>query len=95
MTRDELVTLMSADMFTLDELLAQRPAWHADAACRQHPEVNYFPTLGENTAPAKQVCAGCPVRAECLAEALQDSHTVGVWGGTSERERRRLRRHAA
>jgi len=44
-------------------------AWHADAACREHPEVSFFPGQHESTAPAK-ACAACLVRAECLAAGL-------------------------
>ena len=81
-------------MLTLDELL-QRPAWHADAACREHPEVTFYPTRGDDTRPAKQVCAGCLVRDECLADAVEHNELHGVWGGTSYKERKVLRRHAA
>ena len=94
MTRDELVTFMSADMFTLEELL-DRPAWHPGAACRDHPEVDFFRGRGVDTRPAKAVCAGCDVRAEYLAAAQEDQRTQGIWGGTSDVERKRLRRHAA
>jgi WhiB family redox-sensing transcriptional regulator len=94
-TRDELLELMSVDVLglTLADLV-QRPAWQADAACREHPEVNFFPTTGQSAAPAKAICAGCLVRGECLAYAQQDSHTAGVWGGTSDNDRRALRRRA-
>ena len=74
--------------------------WRAKAACAApavDPEV-FFPEPGESwkATRAKQVCAGCPVRAACLHEALtgpqahgQDEH--GIFGGTSQQERRRLR----
>jgi WhiB family redox-sensing transcriptional regulator len=64
-----------------------RPAWMADAACREHPEVNFFPGRGRAAESAKAVCRACLVREECLAYALEH-HLVGVWGGTTERERR-------
>lgn len=94
MTRDELVTLMSADVLplTLGDLI-ERPSWMADALCRAHPEVSFFPRRGEDLQPAKAICAACPVRAECLAYAQQDYCTTGVWGGTSDKERKQLRRH--
>lgn len=89
LSRDYLAALMAnydlPDPFT-------RPAWHADAACREHPELSWFPGMGVPTAPAKAVCHTCPVQAECLADALEHNLTTGVWGGTSDRERRRLRR---
>jgi WhiB family redox-sensing transcriptional regulator len=44
---------------------------------------------------AKRICSGCPVRAECLIDALEHRHEYGIWGGLTERERRAiLRRHA-
>ena len=76
--------------------MADRPAWQADAACREHPEVSWFTARGQDARPAKRVCAGCLVRSECLAFALDQGPTLrGVWGGMSERERRQLRRTAA
>jgi WhiB family transcriptional regulator, redox-sensing transcriptional regulator len=69
----------------------------ADALCREHPEVKFHPGRGEPTTPAKAVCARCAVRAECLDYALSRpaDQCLGVWGGTSVRERRALRRAAA
>lgn len=73
--------------------LVARPAWHADAACREHPEVDWFPASGGSLAAAKAVCSACLVADECLAWALSlDEDVDGVWAGTSKRERRRLRR---
>jgi WhiB family redox-sensing transcriptional regulator len=63
----------------------------ADALCLEHPEVEFFPGRGESSAPAKALCARCLCRAECLAYALVDPDLVGVWGGTSPRERAQLR----
>src|SRR5205823_4410487 len=80
----------------LDELTAlfDRPAWQANAACRDHPEVSWFPSRGEDVRPAQTICAGCAVRAECLEFALMhepdDRSRVGIWGGTSARQRRPL-----
>lgn len=86
--------LAGDDLPTLDEILG-RPDWMKDAACREHPEVSFFPSTGEHTDPAKAVCRGCLVRAECLEMALsQWGPTTGVWGGLSERERKQLRRAA-
>lgn len=75
---------------TLDDLVA-RPRFMKDAACREHPETVFFIDRGGDTRPAKAVCAGCLVRAECLAYALEEHIAFGIWGGMSERERRRLR----
>ncbi len=58
--------------------------------CAQTDPELFFPEKGGSTRPAKAVCAGCPVRAQCLEHALAHDERYGVWGGTSERERRRL-----
>lgn len=70
--------------------IARRPAWMADAACREHPEVEFHPTAGQPTAPAKAVCGGCLTRSECLAYAQAEGIDHGVWGGLSAQERRTL-----
>ena len=78
---------------TIRELLdASAVEWQAQAACKNisQPDI-FFPGRGESSAPAKAICAGCPVRAECLDYALSHGERVGIWGGTSERERRRMR----
>jgi len=71
--------------------------WRDDAACRGLDPELFFPvgTAGPallQIGRAKQVCAGCPVRAPCLDWALATGQDAGVWGGTSEDERRALRR---
>ena len=70
--------------------LGQRPAWHDLARCAETDPEMFFPEKGESTRPAKRVCAGCEVRAECLQDALDRGERFGVWGGLSERERRTL-----
>ena len=65
--------------------------WAADAACKgETPDALFVRGAEQNK--AKQVCAGCPVRTECLAEALDNQIEWGVWGGMTERERRLLLR---
>ncbi|MFI8193428.1 WhiB family transcriptional regulator [Streptomyces sp. NPDC085946] len=65
--------------------------WHEDAACRgTDPEELFADGARQNR--AKAVCAGCPVRTECLVEALDNRIEWGVWGGMTERERRALLR---
>jgi WhiB family transcriptional regulator, redox-sensing transcriptional regulator len=66
--------------------------WTEQAACADADPDIFFPERGKPTAPAKAICAVCPVRVECLEYALDASEKFGVWGGTSEKERRRLRR---
>lgn len=72
--------------------LRERPQWQDEALCREtDPEV-FYPEKGGSTTAAKRVCMGCPVRAECLTEALERQERFGIWGGLSERERRKLAR---
>ena len=65
--------------------------WAARAACKGDTPDALF-VRGAEQNKAKQVCAGCPVRTECLAEALDNQIEWGVWGGMTERERRALLR---
>lgn len=62
-----------------------------DAACADVTDVYFFPERGGSSGPAKDVCAGCPAVGPCLEYALVNVIRFGVWGGTSERERRRIR----
>ena len=67
-------------------------AWQADALCAQVDPEAFFPEKGGSTRDAKKICASCEVRAECLEWALENDERFGIWGGLSERERRKLRR---
>jgi WhiB family redox-sensing transcriptional regulator len=74
--------------------LAAGPAdeeWRLDALCAETDPEAFFPEKGGSTREAKRVCTGCQVRAECLEFALANDERFGIWGGLSERERRRLR----
>jgi len=66
------------------------PNWTTDAACITHYPDLWYPDQGGSTRDAKQICARCPVQLECLQYALDHDERFGVWGGLSERERRRL-----
>lgn len=68
--------------------------WQERALCAQTDPEAFFPEKGGSTREAKRICAGCDVRAECLEYALAQDERFGIWGGLSERERRRLRRAA-
>ncbi len=68
------------------------PAFMDLGSCRGVDPDIFFPDRGESLSPAKAICAECIVRDECLEYALDNRERFGVWGGTSERERRRLRR---
>lgn len=72
----------------VDPLPADPDRWWERAACRGMDTALFFPERGEQIGKVREVCAGCPVRAECLAVAERE----GIWGGTSARERRRMRR---
>lgn len=70
--------------------LADEP-WMGEAICAQTDSEAFFPEKGGTTKPAKQICATCPVRSQCLEYAMDHDERFGVWGGLSERERRKLR----
>lgn len=73
-------------------LTGARPGWHAEAACRGEDLSVFFPVRGDSSKPAKAICERCPVRTECLEEALADLELdFGVRGGMSARERKALR----
>ncbi len=90
-------TLMSPS-FTV--LLAQSDSsgerkWQDIANCLGVNPDLFFPERGASTREAKAVCRGCEVRHDCLEYALAHSEKFGIWGGLSERERRRVRRQRA
>ena len=67
--------------------------WMAKAACREAPEPSiFFPGPGMVAADAIAYCVRCPVSDECYAYAIDDLDLQGIWSGTTERERRRIRR---
>ncbi len=69
---------------------ATRTAWMASGNCRNHPPTLFFPSDGVGVDRARKICASCPVAEPCLEYALEHRIDHGVWGGTSERERRRI-----
>lgn len=66
--------------------------WQERALCAQTDPEAFFPEKGGSTREAKRICLGCEVRDECLEYALANDERFGIWGGLSERERRRLKR---
>ena len=66
----------------------------ADALCAQTDPEAFFPEKGGSTRDAKKICTACEVRGECLEYALSNDERFGIWGGLSERERRKLRKRA-
>lgn len=87
--RVELTLLDIAATETEEEL-----TWHERALCAQTDPEAFFPEKGGSTREAKKVCVSCEVRAECLEYALENDERFGIWGGLSERERRKLKRRA-
>ena len=73
----------------------QERDWQSRANCMGVDPDLFFPERGASTREAKEVCRGCVVREDCLEYALANGEKFGIWGGLSERERRRLRRARA
>jgi WhiB family transcriptional regulator, redox-sensing transcriptional regulator len=72
--------------------------WMEQGLCRDRTPATFFPSDGVGVDVARKICAGCPVKDGCLEYALENRIDHGVWGGCSERERRRIlkrRRQAA
>jgi WhiB family redox-sensing transcriptional regulator len=91
--------LMMPAMPDIDDAFRQmlsRPDWQSDAACRGQGSRGWVGDGdGAPYAAQKAVCAECPVREPCLAYALANKSLMGCWGGTTESERRELRRRLA
>ncbi len=68
--------------------------WQERALCAQTDPEAFFPEKGGSTREAKRVCETCEVKRECLEYALEMDERFGIWGGLSERERRRLKKRA-
>ena len=64
----------------------------SEGNCKNEPPSRFFPSDGVGVDAARQLCATCPVKSPCLEYALRNKIDHGVWGGTSERERRRILR---
>jgi WhiB family redox-sensing transcriptional regulator len=76
---------------TVDQTV-EDDAWMVHGRCRGASPTEFFPSDGLGVEIAQRVCASCPVRVECLEYALVHRIEHGVWGGASERERRRILR---
>ena len=81
----------SAQTSIADLLGIELPNWHKDAICAQTDPEAFFPSKGGSTREAKKICMNeCPVREQCLEVALLSEERHGIWGGLSERERRKV-----
>jgi WhiB family redox-sensing transcriptional regulator len=77
------------------DLRESRTGWREEAACNGLDTDLFFPATEDDQvllAVARKVCGRCPVQELCLAYAVESRQTVGIWGGATTRERRRLRR---
>lgn len=75
---------------SLFKALARQGEWADEALCAQTDPESWFPEKGGSTLEGKRICQRCPVAAECLDYALENNERFGIWGGLSERERRKL-----
>ena len=80
------------ELFLLDDSVEEGEDWRDSAVCNQTDPDTFFPERGESTREAKKVCLSCDAREACLAWALETGERFGVWGGLSERERRKLQK---
>jgi WhiB family redox-sensing transcriptional regulator len=69
--------------------------WAARAECRGEDPSMFFPGTDDDPSLGLAVCARCPVRQECLDYAIEARERYGIWGGTTERQRRRMARRIA
>ena len=67
-------------------------SWMEDALCAQTDPDIFYPEKGGSTAPATSICEGCSVRAQCLEYAITNDIRHGIWGGTSDNDRKRISR---
>lgn len=72
--------------------IIDRPeTWRDQALCAEVDRDWFFPEKGDNWGSAKRICALCPVKAECLEDALENNEEWGIWGGTTDHERREIK----
>jgi len=86
--------IRSDGLLGLLALLTDDLDWHDLAACKGMPSDLFFPPRGGTSIPAKAICEQCAVKQECLDDALDHGLKQGVWGGTTERQRRNRYRKA-
>lgn len=73
-----------------------QPGWIEEAICPQTDPEIFFPEKGSSSRQALKVCASCPVKLDCLVEAMTTAAgSTGIWGGTTENDRRAIRRRLA
>ena len=90
----ELVLITSRIAVEDDAEVLTELEWQERALCAQTDPEAFFPEKGGSTREAKRVCMSCEVRVQCLDYALENDERFGIWGGLSERERRRVKKRA-
>jgi len=85
---------MTNEIAAFDNMDEDRP-WAAKAECRGEDPTKFFPGTDDDPSVALAICARCPVRQECLDYAMEARERYGIWGGTTERQRRRIVRRSA
>jgi WhiB family redox-sensing transcriptional regulator len=95
--RSEVLPMLGAfdELGVLGDVDQEHEEWQDRALCAETDPEAFFPEKGGSTREAKRICSGCEVRAECLEYALAHDERFGIWGGLSERERRKLKRRAS
>jgi WhiB family redox-sensing transcriptional regulator len=83
-----------SEIYPLVHGVEEEQSWQERALCAQTDPEAFFPEKGGSTREAKKVCTTCDVKQECLEYALMHDERFGIWGGLSERERRRLKKQA-
>jgi len=86
MARTDVLTLMDITFSHWDD-----NPWLNKAACRDKPTDLWFPEKGDMAREAYAICRRCPVKDECLDHAMRIPKLRGIWGGTTEKERSRMR----
>jgi len=72
--------------------LSSRSSWWGLASCQGVNPDLFFPASEQDATPALEICASCPVREVCLEHALTSEEREGIWGATTPRQRREMRR---
>lgn len=90
-----MVAVASREAVWATVLAELRLPFRDKALCAQTDPEAFYPEKGGSTREAKQICGRCEVKVECLQYALDHDERFGIWGGLSERERRRLKRRVS
>lgn len=92
MTPDGWGSLPELDLLVdLIDTTEEERDWQERAVCAETDPEAFFPEKGGSTGPAKRICLGCEVKDQCLEYAIAHQERFGIWGGLSERERRKLK----